>query len=221
VRTVYADGGSNGAKVRLSYDETLALDQDVQLLASNLEELRARGEVYRSGETIQIGWTLLRFEALGRDLNLCEPDWTGNLPITFVAGVTNTVVHLRQQKDVVDSVGLSESLAFPVINQSAIVCSKVESGIGLMVRHPGQGSDSGWFLGCVDSEHNHDDSKELRRLSLYEAACSARECIKFFALPPGIEILFDSEHRFAIWFDGEECRVRPGSYLAHLIALRL
>jgi hypothetical protein len=219
MRTIYANAGRKGGILRLHYDETLALDQDVQLLASNLEGLCARGAVYKGGETIQIGWTLVRLEARGRNLELTEPDWTGNVPIKFVPSVTSTVVHLRQQKDVADSLSLSESLAIPVINQSAIVCSRLESGLGVMSRQPGEGSDSGWFLGCGDPGHDHNDSGELRRVSLYEAACAVRASIKFFALPPGIEISFDSVRRFTVLFDGEECRIRPGSYLADLADL--
>jgi hypothetical protein len=65
------------------------------------------------GETMQIGWMLVRIEegAAGA-LRLTEPDMK-SFPIHFIDFVDRTLVHLRNQNDVVRSLSAAVDLHSP------------------------------------------------------------------------------------------------------------
>jgi hypothetical protein len=72
--------------------------------------------------------------------------------------------------------------------QSAIICTRLEGAKGVvMERSAPSGSDSGWFCGCREEDHDHNSVTELRKVSLYEAAVRhAPQIVPYLALPEGI-----------------------------------
>ncbi len=138
-----------------------------------------------------------------------------HLPIEWSKSVNNTLAHLRIQKDVVESVLEPHDLSFPSMRESAIICDRLGKGEDMvMERGEPAGADSGWFFGCREDGHDHNDAAELRRVSLYEAVIRhVPQIIPFLALPPGILLSFGASGT-VLFREGEPLTPRAGSYLA-------
>ncbi len=205
----------------VEYDESLVPTADVKWLLAFLEETVASGTKYQPQETLRVGWTdMLIEEAEGSRLRLLEPDWEGVLPFDYVPSVTKTLLHLRRQKDVAESLELLDRLSFPTLGQSAVTCNRLgKEDCGVMDRAGSEGHDSGWFFGCNSPDHDHNEAGHLERLSLYEVACRLPATAQFCALPTGTNLFFDREGGLLVLLDGKEVPIRKGSYL-HELRLR-
>ncbi len=157
---------------RLTYDPTVVhVEGDVMRFISWLEDSVAQGTRYLAGQTCQVGWAVTEVRHCENgDLSLWEPNMQ-HMPIVWSECVSYTLAHMRLQKDVVDSILSAEDLSFPYMCESALICTRLGQSEGLLLeRSEPSGADSGWFCGCRDQDHDHDNPAELRRVSLYEAA---------------------------------------------------
>ena len=165
-------------------------------------------------QTVQVGWSVLEIcQRNDGTLALFEPDFQ-SMPVRFVDGVSNTLLHLFLQKSVAESLGLVGELAPPSLRESAIVCTEFGSTEGfVMSRVTAKAADSGWFFGCGSAAHDHQSPDGLRRVSLYEAVIRHDDrTIPFLALPPDTFVGFGG--RVPYFSRGEtELAIRPGSYL--------
>lgn len=214
-------GGYGHPEFRIAYDPALVVvADDAEWFRGWLEETVAEGAQYEAGQTCQVGWVVTEVrQHSGGDLTLWEPDMR-SMPIEWVEGVSFTLAHLRAQKDVVDSVLGPEAWSFPSLRQSAIICTRLAQGRGVvMERTEPDGADSGWFCGCREDGHDHNKVDELRRVSLYEAVLHAPSIIPYLALPPGVLVGINGGAP-AVFRDGEPLEFRPGSYLAERYAGR-
>ena len=108
----------------------------------------------------------------------------------------------------------------PSIFQSMTVCTRYPEPIFMMERlEPPKESmaDTGWFVGCYDEGHNHNDSKNLRCVSLYEAYLNQRGIEQFMCFPIGSMVDVDSGKGLQIFKDGRALDIVPGSYLAAML----
>lgn len=202
-------------EIELEYNSELALGVDVDSFVAYLSAEVAKGTEYEAGQTIQVGWAMDRFEKNGDRLVLTEPDFE-EFPIRFVRGVTNTFRQLRLQKSVCESIGLEDQMDFPNILQTGIACVRHEDSVGFaMERTKPEGQDSGWFVGCDDPKHDHNNPANLRRASLYELAHLKPDCIPFFALPEHTFVQRE-ESRIELFFKKEKLEIKGGSFLARL-----
>jgi hypothetical protein len=177
-------------EISVAYDAELVLEIDVKWLVGWLESETANGRRFLASETIQIGWMVTKLETFNDGMiEICEPDMKA-FPVKFVSSVTNTLIHLRFQKMVAESIGCGKELSFPSLRQSAITCNSIGRRAGVfMDRLSPKDNDSGWFVGCVDSNHDHQDPKNLLRKSLYEIVVRDEPIIlRYLALPPGISV---------------------------------
>jgi hypothetical protein len=195
-----------------------ALDTDGRWLVEFLEEAVAEGERFAAGETVAIGWMVARVaEAPGGLLTLHEPDMT-SMPIQWIPSVQTTLMHLRIQRAIAESVGLEDEMDFPTIRQSAVVCTDVEDATGLILsRAKPDGGDSGWFIGCTSPTHDHNDAKNLDRTSLYQLALAAPASIGFLSLPAGVQIVARPGAAPHLERNGKRLPIKPRSYLAQKI----
>lgn len=204
----------------ITYDpNVVVVPDDAIWFLKGLEESVAGGARYKPGETIQVGWAIavVRQEEEG-DLTLWESDMQ-SMPIQWVAGLSSTLAQLRTQKDVVESVVGANDLSFPSMRQSALICSRFGHGEGLILdRFEPTGAASGWYFGCRDNDHDHNDAAELRCVSLYEAALHTPQIISYLALPPGVLVGLRGGGVPSIFLNGEPLVFKPGSYLAALAA---
>lgn len=200
-----------------SYDSSIVPRPDADWLLRYLKESVSEGREYRHHETIQVGFSICMFyETEHGLLELFEPDWSGETPIRFVPRMTATLHWLRVQRDVAESLGLSGD--YPNIRQSAVVCDEVAAkGCGTMERSVARDADSGWFLGCDDLGHDHGSSKNLKRVSLYEATALLPVVTPFLALPTGVSVVPGTPE---VYLEGELLQPRPGSLLASMVGTR-
>jgi len=203
----------------LRFDPALASEDDARALLGNLEDYVASGQCINSGGYLRFGWMGLHLHEIGRDLlAVAEPDMRG-FPVEFVDSVTTTLRHLRWQKDCAARLGLVGPLSFPSMFQKAEVCSHLACGDGFfMERKTGTEKDSGWFIGCADARHEHEDCDRRNRLSLYELVLSFNEALAtFLALPAGTKILNTAE---GVWIScgGNAVPIQSGAYLELLMS---
>jgi len=202
-------------EISIAYEQEKVLESDVKWLLEWLECQVANGRRFLPSETIQIGWMLTKLEPFEDGiLKICEPDMEA-FPVNFVDSVTNTLTHLRLQKMVAESVGVVDELSCPPLIHSAITCNWFGEHIGIfMDRFSSKDSDSGWFIGCDDPNHDHQNQNNLQRKSLYELVVrNERNILPYLALPAGISVHVrdgvPSFHR------GEkQLAILPNSYLA-------
>lgn len=201
----------------LLYDSAKVLEVDVRWFVGTLERMVAAGEKFSDGQSYQLGWTFMLIKANDEgSLGFMEPEMS-RMPIEWEPGVTHALRHLRLHKDVVESVLPAESLSFPSLRQSCLVCTKVDqAGTLLMDRLDSKGDDSGWFIGCGDRAHDHNSVENLERVSLYEAAVSlAPPVLPFLALPAGAFVGLRGGPP-VIFYEDKELEIRTGSYLQRL-----
>jgi hypothetical protein len=194
--------------------------QDVEWLIGVLENGVRGGAVYNQGDLVQIGWMLNRLSKKANAFLLSEPDMQ-TFPVKWTKGVTGTLRQLRLQKDTADSLGLTGSIQFPTMQDSAIIGVDVdfETEELILSRAEAQDSDSGWFIGSLTSELDYNDSDHLLRVSLYETAIQFPRIVMMLALPPGmtVECSKDSD---SFSLDGETIKPTAKSFLDKLYASR-
>lgn len=205
------------AEFRFKVDDARVIEPDVTWFTKTLEDWVSEGARFSDGETIQIGWGLMKVRAASdRTLNLLEPDYE-SMPIEWVDTVSSTLVHLRLQKDVSQSFFDSDATNFPSLRFHGIVCSQLKVAEGIvMERFEGTPPDSGWFIGCDDDDH-HQDSSELIRISLYEAVLRNPKALSFLALPVGTSLGASSDG-ISLYFGDELLPPKQGSYIEQLLA---
>src|SRR5438132_10942965 len=90
---------------RITYDPALVpVEDDVRWLVKWLEQAVAGGERIANSQPCQVGWVVTEVR-VGEDgtLALWEPDMR-QMPIAWVEAVSYTLNHLRQQKEVHESI---------------------------------------------------------------------------------------------------------------------
>ncbi len=198
----------------LEADESTVPDIYIREMVKTIEHMVEGGSVFRPGETFQIGWMLTRVQEPGQThLTLEEPDMR-SLPIQWVPGVTQTLRQKMVQVYMLDSVSLRHQMQIPTIRHTLIACTRYNTSEFFMTRSKGTNErDSGWFVGCLDHGHDHNDIANLRCQSLYEAYLGQRGILGFVTFPVGIMVVVNSENGVTILNDGEPLGIVPGSFL--------
>ena len=205
-------------EISFNFDDSIP-DSLAPWLVSFLEKDVANGARYLPGQTFQIGWSITRIQELpDGSLGVFEPDLK-SMPMNFVDSMNTTLMNLLRQRYVLDSLGFEVPDIFPSMLQSAIVCNRLSSSAHFSIfRVDPEGRDSGWSICCDDRSHNHNDSRVLSRVSLYELGCRYPSLIPYLALPPGIAIYEAGTGNPAVYLNEEELRPKEGSFLDSLWA---
>uniref|UniRef100_UPI00188FF4D9 immunity protein Imm33 domain-containing protein n=1 Tax=Nocardia sp. XZ_19_385 TaxID=2769488 RepID=UPI00188FF4D9 len=74
--------------------------------------------------------------------------------------------------------------------------------------------ESGWFAGCLDAEHEHDQTS-VHLCTLYELAVMTPGIVGYLALPPGCTVTL-GEGAPSIWRGDAALEIRSGSLLASM-----
>jgi hypothetical protein len=198
---------------------------DIDWLVKLIEGMVRVGYKYGAGEIIEVGWMPVQvFDVGDGTLLLREPDMRA-IPFKWTDGVTETLRQLRLQKDTAESFGFGKSMQFPSVRDSAIVGVDVRQNDSILIldRVEAKGTDSGWFIGRLNSQLDYNDPGNLRRDSLYAAAILCPAAIMFMALPFGIVVEI-SEGQIAVTHHGKSVAPRTNSFLSkwlrHFAAFR-
>lgn len=81
-------------------------------------------------------------------------------------------------------------------------------------------ADTGWFIGCLHEDHNHQENANLCCISVYEAFLNQRGIQNFMAFPLGSMVLMDEKHGLKVWKNGTELSIVPGSFLDTVLKAR-
>lgn len=195
-----------------------------RLLLDYFESSVAQGVVFKAGQKVGIGGSLLRlFDRGDRTLGVRDvgPDGQDAEPESAHRSVMRT--WLRQE--VARSFGLEAD--FPATTATAILCTHTDQSThALLLKRmsPTPNSpDSGWFIGCTDQTHDHDAKDALVVAHILAIAEKYPWLDQFFALPLRTDLVVEMEDRVRVpvlWY-GDQADPRPplaGSYVAALNA---
>jgi len=162
---------------------------DIEALVSFLEATVKAGTRYAEGELIAFGSMILRVAEMENALTLQEPDLQ-SIPISWNDGITQSMMLLRLQKDVGESIGLEDELDPPSIRSSLLVGADLSKRLGgcILERSEPAEADSGWFVGRLDTELDYSDEANLQRISVYQAILNWPNIAGFLALPAGCRV---------------------------------
>lgn len=205
-----------GMQVEVDYDDKLVPDPDIDWLLDYLQSEFGASTWPTEPMLLQVGMMLLQIRNSGNRITIFEPDMI-SLPIVFVEGVTNTLRILRSQKDAHKSLQMDSEMDFPEIRQFATQCRKWEDAASYVLeRSSPNGNDSGWYFGCQNPEHDHENAENLKNVSILEIAMNYSDLVPFLALPSGSAVLVENDKPH-VYFNGEEKLPRLGSFLSRLI----
>ena len=204
--------GQREFEIELNLQEFAQADFD--FLSAALKGMVEQGARFQEDDLVQIGSVLCRIRATPDRLCLEEPDFQ-SFPINWVPGCSETMIRLRIQNYVADSVGLRDSLDHPSIRQSALTCDRLSATSGFHMERlaPNEPSDSGWAICCANPQHAHIDSETLATDSLYSISLISPESFQFLALPPGSAVTMNAGSFPRLILNGNLLQVVQGSYL--------
>lgn len=187
---------------------------DFDFLHNTLFEMVQQGARLQPGELIQIGWIPCRIAQSGALLSLEEPDFQV-LPLRWTQGATTTMMHLRIQNYVAQSLDLLSEQQHPSILQSSVFCNRLSYSSGLLMERvtPEDETDSGWNILCSDREHVHDEHS-LRRESLYAVSSMNEEVFRYVSLPPESALILPPGGIPHFFYQGASRPIQKQSYLA-------
>jgi len=152
-------------------------------------------EFSESEGEFRIGWMLTDLVRTDAGyLQIHEPDFV-HMPIRSVASLDRTFLHFASQVRMAEKLGFGDQLDLPTIAHACLVCGRYHEGERyVMERFAPEGlRDSGWYIGCADASHDHNDAQNLRRISLYEACLQRPLLAAYVGLPVGVQVLISAQ----------------------------
>ena len=207
-------------EVTLAFDPNKVLERDALWFTGVIERDVEGGARFQVGQSMQIGWMWAWFTVLpDGTYGFEEPDMKSATPLVRQAGLTNSLGHLRFQKDTLESVLSAEELSFPSIQQTCIVCTRFpSSGAFFVERREPKDNDSGWIFGCLDSDHDHQTKPGWQKSWLYSAVVAkCRPVLPYLAFPPGSVINVDKDGSPEFYLRDKRLLVRKDSYVHRLM----
>src|SRR5688572_14156459 len=96
--------GPGGQLLRIQYDPAVVSPEYVEWFGRLLLDMASGGTRFEPGQTMQAGWSVVRFEvAVDGVLEFREPDFR-SMPVKWVPGLSTTLMHMGMQKEIVASV---------------------------------------------------------------------------------------------------------------------
>lgn len=159
-----------------------------EFLLRYFEAAVARGTKFLPGQTVQMGWSLLKLcdrddDTLGIQERTLTPD------VGWEEQVDRALVDMWLQREVGASVGLVDELAFPRQDDVALVARCAIESPELVMTRLGKADlpdgFSGWMLACTE-DHDHG---ERAQLPLIGVAALKPGLVQLFALPYDTSVL--------------------------------
>jgi hypothetical protein len=186
----------------LEYNEEQVSATALALLERKLTTAVRAGVEIKEDGFLPVGIMICRtrFEA-GRWV-LLEPDMVST-PMQFVRSVTTTALFLAQQESVLGSLGRRRGVVAdsPLMLDSALICTEIDHGLGVLERQKSNLRDTGWFVGCDRIGHDHNDPNSLLRVSVYDLVRRVPAVVPYLPLWAGTTIRFAGKSARSMIFD--------------------
>ncbi len=201
--------------------ESDALALHANVLLGSIENLVANGEVLKPGETFQFGWLTLQIRALDADrLTLFEPDFRSPT-VEYVPGANAAIRHMMVQLFTLDSFGIERArMMMPNMRQTVMACERfADAPIFFMTRNEpiNHTDDSGWYMGCMDPDHDHNTHETLDCLTLYEAVLKRSDIAQWIMLPTEAKVFLSPNGAPKVWIGEDRCALQPASFVDELV----
>lgn len=167
------------------------LELEATALLDKIAVVNERGPAIHDGTTIQFGWSLLTLVGPSRELEVWEPDFSGDPIHDMLPQVENTLTVAAEQVALLRSSRLGGTDAG--YRQRVVIakgCLEAER-IYLERKEPKQPSDSGWYIGPVDNPETAAQGLEV--LFVYHIFQRRRALMQALALPYGCLVIFQGQ----------------------------
>ena len=188
-------------EIRVQVDTSSLLPECERFLRFVTDYLLKAGSRIKSGETMNFGYWLVKFQGVGKDL---LDVWEYNSEGTdFVIGGSLALRYWRDQHDVCSE--HQAEFTPPRPDKLTVVSAGVLQGLPTQgVRYPWQEHMSGWLL---VTEKWDQDIKSLTHHHTYHVTSARPDLARFLALPVGFR--FDVTKGERVWWDDEVARQQP------------
>ena len=167
-------------------------------------------QLINAGETIRYGWSTLRFaqEPDAHILSIEElVDPFSTAADSYARGAGKAIAILREQDRTVQRNGSGPIGHHPHRSERVVICRRLPPNVPWRVMvfdrlQSRQADQSGWFVGCGQADHAHNDVKELASLHLVYLAERDPRIVHYLAMPEDTRIVF--EHNKIIVFSPQE-----------------
>lgn len=235
-RWVWTDGlrilGQREIAVQVSWPEQDVRDTLLTQLLEFLESyITGKQKYILPGQTLPYGWTVLRFVSDEQQVSGIESDvlliqekqYISSRKNQYTSGVSCTMALLQLQHEAMQRNRVTGEAAYPSSSQLVIVCTrampeKIQYLRPLMVHRAWQPTmhRSGWFIGCCEHEHDHDNPHELASVHLSHIIERFPGLFPYVAMPVGTQLLFE-DNQAIIFHPGEQYgQVDPEHILSSL-----
>ncbi len=173
-----------------------------------LENYVAGGAEIQDGQTLQVGYALIRCNVDSKTLRIESPTFD-SMPIEWNANMGPAFQILGWHKYIPESFSFVPDI--PTLGQTAIVGRDFNEypmfGNRLESTNP---NDSGWFFGSMLDTVDNNDPDQLTLISLYEAMLSIPQMLPYLSMPKDCQIMFSSTTP-EILQNYEPLDIEPGS----------
>jgi len=181
-------------------------DAQVERLLAFLHRYVARhGKPILASQTLRYGWTLLRAELGQPDLDRADErlklqelaDPFAEHDTSFVDGVACAIGLLAIQEEAIARNRLTGAAEHPHRGDTILICSRVDPSGGTPLTLTRQALTDrqfhycGWFAGCQDHAHHHDDPDQLHGVHLLHLVARYTWIFPYLGMPTGTTITLD------------------------------
>lgn len=156
------------------------------------------GQHIRPNETMRYGWSTLRFtKSTNEPLLIIEElkDPFSAASSVYIAGADTAVSVLNEQDAAVQRNGIERAAHHPHRSEIAVICRHVTPTSAVLVFDrikTTRADDSGWFVGCGNPDHDHNDTRELARMHLIYLAEALPQIVTYLAMPEDSRVVFEN-----------------------------
>lgn len=159
------------------------------------------GQHINAGETMRYGWSTLRFiQDPGTNVLAIEELAEPYLPTneSFVRGAGKAIAILRTQDAAVARNRIVTLGHHPHRSERVVICRRLSPNVPWRIMvfdrlQSKQNDQSGWFVGCGQGNHDHNNVNELATLHLVFLSERDPRIIDYLAMPEGTRVVFEPE----------------------------
>jgi hypothetical protein len=227
--------GQQEITVPLTWQVDDIRDQQITRLLKMIEDyISSQPKRITAGQTMHYGWTTLRFAPASHSENRAllqieeiQHPFSHDTP-QYVAGAVQAI-HLQALQDAAMQRNRVTGVAItPHSSHLAIVCRSITPEtiqtcrpLHIERNNAPEKRYSGWFIGCMGQEHNHDDPDELVMIHLQHLVEYCPALFPYLSSPVGTALMLEETQVIFFGPDQQEGHPDPVSPLVALPILDL